>query len=170
MSEPEDWESRIRVLEDRERIRELRATYCFLVDDGRFDELVDLCFTEDATCDFRAVDGSIPSVVAQGREEVRQFYVRTVGGALRNMCHTIHNHRIAVTGDQAAGDCYFELTATDVASGEDLMGAGRYVDRYRRLNGAWRFEKRRAEIFYIAPLCRGWEKQRFPASLGWKPR
>jgi len=28
-------ESRLQALEDREAIRELQATYCFLVDDGR---------------------------------------------------------------------------------------------------------------------------------------
>ena len=53
---PEDLEARLRALEDREAIRELRATYCFLVDDGRFDELVDGCFTDDARCDFGATD------------------------------------------------------------------------------------------------------------------
>ena len=37
-------EDRLRALEDREAIRELQATYCFLVDDGRFDELVEFCF------------------------------------------------------------------------------------------------------------------------------
>ena len=48
---------RLRMVEDRQQIEELRATYCFLVDDGRFDELVESCFTEDASCDFRAVRG-----------------------------------------------------------------------------------------------------------------
>jgi hypothetical protein len=37
-------EDRLQALEDREAIRELQAAYCFLVDDGRFDELVDGCF------------------------------------------------------------------------------------------------------------------------------
>jgi len=41
-------EQRLRILEDREQIRELAPTYCFLVDDGRFAELVERCFTEDA--------------------------------------------------------------------------------------------------------------------------
>ncbi len=29
-----DMEKRIQVLEDREKIKELRATYCFLIDNG----------------------------------------------------------------------------------------------------------------------------------------
>ena len=63
---PENLEARLRALEDREAIRELRATYCFLVDDGRFDELVDDWFTADALCEFRAVDGSFEPMRAQG--------------------------------------------------------------------------------------------------------
>ena len=161
----EDLEARLRVLEDREAIRELRATYCFLVDDGRFDELVDGWFTEDALCDFGAADGSIEPMRAQGREELRAFFSLGVASLLRDMSHTVHNHRISVEDGRASGDGYVELTATDVAGGEDVVGAGRYVDRYRREGDRWRFAERRAEISFIAPLAKGWSRQRFPAVL-----
>lgn len=157
-------EEGLRRVEDREKIRELCATYCFLVDDEKFDDLVGRCFTDDACCDFRAVDGSIPPIIARGRAEVRLFFTQTVPGALRNMSHTVHNHRIKIEGDLASGDCYFELTATDIASGEDVMGAGRYLDRYRRVDGSWRFEQRDARIFFIAPLSEGWSSRRFVSS------
>ena len=62
-------EQRLRILEDREDIRELAATYCFLVDDGRFDELVERCFTEDACCDFHGADGGMAQTVSRGRTE-----------------------------------------------------------------------------------------------------
>jgi SnoaL-like domain len=153
--------ARIRALEDREQIRELAATYCFLVDDGQFDELVERCFTEDACCDFRGADGGMPPSVSRGRAELRNFFALVVPAALREMAHTTHNHRIALDGDRATGDCYFELTAVDRASGQPVVGAGRYFDRYRRSAGAWRFEARNARIFFIAPLKEGWAKQRF---------
>jgi hypothetical protein len=153
--------ARIRALEDREHIRELAATYCFLVDDGRFDELVDRCFTEDACCDFRGADGGMPPSVSRGRAELRNFFAVVVPAALRDMAHTTHNHRITLDGDRAAGDCYFELTAIDSASGQAVVGAGRYLDRYRRSGGEWRFEARNAHIFFIAPLKDGWVKNRF---------
>ena len=45
------------------------------------------------------------------------------------------------------------------------MGGGRYIDRYRRVGGAWRFEERRAEIRYLSPLREGWDRQRFLQAL-----
>jgi ketosteroid isomerase-like protein len=162
---PEDLEARLRALEDREAIRELRASYCFLVDDGRFDELVDDCFTNDALCEFCAADGSIEPLRAQGREQLRAFFSQGVAWLLREMSHTVQNHRISIEEDRASGDCYFELTATDATSGEDVVGAGRYLDRYRREGGRWRIAERRAEISFIAPLAKGWSQQRFPAVL-----
>ena len=160
-------ENRLQALEDREKIKELCATYCFLVDDGRFDELADRHFTEDASCDFRAVDANATSVLSRGREEIRSFFKSVVAVLLRNMCHTVHNHRISIAGDHASGDCYFEMTATDATSGDAVVGAGRYVDRYRRVDGEWLFAERRAEIWYITPLSEGWARQRFIES--WRP-
>ncbi len=154
-------EQRLQILEDREQLRELAATYCFLVDDGRFDELVERCFTEDACCDFLSAGGGMAAMVSRGRAELRNFFAVVVPAALRDTAHTVHNHRVSVVDDRASGDCYFELTAVDRASGEAVVGAGRYIDRYRRDAGAWRFEMRNAEIFFIAPLREGWAKQRF---------
>src|SRR5208282_6902001 len=158
---------RLRMVEDRQQIEELRATYCFLVDDGRFDELVDRCFTEDACCDFRGAGDAeqMAPTVSRGRAELRNFFTVMVPAALRGMAHTVHNHRVSIDGDRASGDCYFELTAVDRTSGEAVVGAGRYLDRYRRDNGAWRFEMRNAAIFFIAPLREGWAKQRFLSTL-----
>ena len=153
---------RLRMVEDRQQIEELRATYCFLVDDGRFDELVDSCFTEDASCDFRAVrGGGALAVVAKGRDELRKFFSQLVPSMLHDMCHMIHNHRIAIDADRASGDCYFEVTGKSPATGEAIIGAGRYIDRYRRVDNRWRIEQRNAEIFYLAPLADGWVKRPF---------
>jgi len=149
----EGLERRLRALEDREQIRELRASYCFLVDDGRWDELVDTCFTDDARCDFRSARGDLGPFVATGREEVHAFFAQVVASLLHDMSHTVHNHRIRLDGDRAAGDCYFEVTAKDPAS------------RYRRVAGAWRFEERVALIVHMAPLAEGWVKRPFLATL-----
>lgn len=158
-------EERIKLLEDREEIRDLVATYCFLVDEGRFDELVDRCFTDNASCDFRGAGGGLIPIISRGRTEIRNFFTAIVPGLLSHMAHTVHNHRIKIDGDRAWGDCYFELTAIDRATGEDVVGTGRYIDRYRRVAGSWRFETRSAEIFFIAPAKQGWSKQRFVAAL-----
>jgi len=104
-------------------------------------------------------------MVSRGRAELRTFFTVVVPAALRDMAHTVHNHRVSIDGDRASGDCYFELTAVDRASGEAVVGAGRYIDRYRRDAGAWRFEMRNAAIFFIAPLREGWAKKRFMNAL-----
>ena len=161
----EDLERRLSAIEDREQIRELRATYCFLVDDGRFDELVDDCFTDDARCDFRSAQGDLGPFVSKGREEVRAFFAQVVASLLHDMSHTVHNHRISLDGDRATGDCYFELTAKDPSNGDAVVGAGRYLDRYRRVAGRWRFEERAAVIVHMAPLAEGWVKRPFLATL-----
>ncbi len=154
-------ESRLQALEDREAIRELQATYCFLVDDGHFDELVKSCFTEDSRCDFRMPGSGVDPFLAEGHLEIRAFFKDIVAGLLRDMSHTIHNQRITLEGDHASAQSYFELTAIDNASGEAVLGGGRYVDRFRRLGGSWRFQERRAEIQRLSPLREGWDRQRF---------
>jgi len=154
-------EDRLRALEDREAIRELQATYCFLVDDGRFDELVDHHFAEDARCDFRLVGSGLDPIVAEGREPVRAFFTQGVAALLRDMSHTTHNQRISIEGNRASGESYFELTATDATTGEAVVGGGRYIDRYRRRAGGWTFAERRAEIQHMSPLREGWDRQRF---------
>jgi len=156
---------RLAHLEDRVRIEELRADYCFLVDDGRYDELVDTRFAPDALCDFRARNTSIEPMISRGREEIRVFFKQQVDLLLKQMCHTVHNHRVTLDGDRASGDCYFELTAVDGINGDAVVGTGRYIDRYRRVGGLWLFEERKADLFHIAPLGEGWAKRPFVTSL-----
>jgi len=158
-------EQRIALLEDRARIEELRADYCFLVDDRRFEELVETRFAPDAVCDFRARSGAIAPLISRGREEIRAFFEQVVDVLLKEMCHTVHNQRTVIEGDRASGDCSFELTAVDGTSGEAIVGAGRYLDRYRRVDGRWVFEERRAELFHVAPLAEGWARRPFVAAL-----
>lgn len=158
-------ERRLQALEDRQRIEELAATYCFLVDDGKFGDLVERCFTDDARCDFRDAQGTIAALVSTGRTEILAFFGQVVASLLHDMRHTVHNHRIEIAGDTARGECYFELTATSARTSEAVVGAGRYLDRYRRIEGAWRFTERVAEIGHMAPLADGWVRQRLLREL-----
>lgn len=155
----DDIRRRLQRLEDREQIRELQATYCFLVDDRRFEELVNQCFTEDARCDFRDRNGTLTPFISQGRSEISAFFTGVVDVLLRDMCHTVHNQRIAIEGDAATGECYFELTAKQPVADEAVVGAGRYVDHYRRVGETWFFSERKAIIFYMAPLAQGWVRR-----------
>ncbi|MBI4517449.1 MAG: nuclear transport factor 2 family protein [Deltaproteobacteria bacterium] len=150
---------RLQQLDDREQLRELQATYCFLVDDRRFDELVERWFTADARCDFRDAKGAIAPLISNGGAEIRVFYTQVVASLLDDMCHTVHNQRLTIDGEVASGECYFELTAKHPATGDAVVGAGRYLDRYRRVDGAWRCAERTAIIFHMAPLAEGWVRR-----------
>ena len=151
-----DLEQRIQLLEDREKIKELRATYCFLVDDDQYAELVNDHFTLDAGCDFRSRMAGFDPMVSKGREQVLSFFQETVANLLKDMTHTTHNNRITIDGDRASGDCYFELTAREANSSSPMVGAGRYKDEYQRVGGIWQFSQRNADIFHIVPLNQGW--------------
>lgn len=149
-------EQRIQLLEDKEMIKELRAAYCFLVDDGRYAELVNDNFTVNAGCDFRMRLGDMEPMISQGSDEVLTFFQDVVANILKDMCHTTHNHRISIDGEHASGDCYFELTAREPNSSMPMVGSGRYIDEYQKVHGKWLFSQRNADIFYIVPLNEGW--------------
>jgi len=151
--------ARLQSLEDREAIRELQATYCFLVDDGRFEELAQRWFTQDARCEFGDTHGLLTPFVSNGQSEILAFYTGVVATLLAGMCHTVHNQRIIIEGDAARGECYFELTAAHPATGECVVGAGRYIDRYRRTEQGWQVSERIARIFHMAPLEEGWVRR-----------
>lgn len=155
----------LRDLLAREEIKELRATYCFLVDERKFAELVAKCFTEDAGIDFRAADASLPPFVGKGRAELLNFFSGIVGTLFSFMVHTVHNHRIVLAGEEASGDCYFEFTGVERATSSEVVGTGRYVDRYCRQDGTWRISHRRADIFYMTALKEGWANRRFLEAL-----
>ncbi len=159
---------RIQVFEDRESIKELMATYCFLVDDDKCAELVSEHFAQDARCDFRfrpdglppliadVQEDALPPFISNGHEEIENFFRNFVGLLLKDMSHTAHTHRISVDGARASADSYFELTARDAKTSVPMTGAGRYFDEFERVDGEWRFSQRKADIFYIAPLSPGW--------------
>ncbi|MBT4162428.1 MAG: nuclear transport factor 2 family protein [Gammaproteobacteria bacterium] len=151
-----DLERRIALLEDREKIKELRATYCFMVDDDQYAELVNNHFTTHAGCDFRIRLGDMEPMISEGSVQVLAFFQDVVASLLKDMTHTTHNHRITVDGDTASGDCYFELTAREPNSSTPMVGAGRYFDEFQRVGDNWRFSQRNADIFYIVPLEQGW--------------
>jgi ketosteroid isomerase-like protein len=98
-------------------------------------------------------------MVSTGHAEIRAFFTQVVATLLHDMCHTVHNQRIVIEGDTARGECYFELTAMHPLTGDAVVGAGRYIDRYRREAGVWRFAERNARIAHMAPLAEGWVRR-----------
>ena len=123
----------------REAIRDLVARYNAGADGGRFDEVVAL-FAPDAVME-------IPSETLNGRDEIDGLFRRTrervLGsvepGQRQYMRHFTATLQIDVEGpDTARSRCYYQVI---MAHGLDHWG--RYIDRYRKVDGQWRFEHRK---------------------------
>jgi 3-phenylpropionate/cinnamic acid dioxygenase small subunit len=119
---------------DELEIRRTLATYCQSLDDGRFDDWVEV-FTEDVTF---AVMGS----VFRGRDEVRGFIEPVQGPDVRGR-HLISEPLITLDGDRATvtTDYCFVTKALTVQS------AGRYHDVLVRDGDRWRISVR--EIVFL---------------------
>jgi len=66
--------------------------------------------------------------------------------------HWTHDHFVAFdnTNDTRATG-FVSSHVEGVRNGEVLLGALRYADSYRRVGGAWKFEKRVLSFFYYVP-------------------
>jgi hypothetical protein len=152
--------ARVRVLEDIEAIRKLKATYCYLCDAGLGeerirDELVSH-FSEHARVDF----GLGPTSVYEGKEGLKIFFGQVVPTAVSFCMHMVHNPIIEVHGDRATGKWYFEVPATDAATNRAQWMAGTYEEEYVRENGEWKFASMNAKWNHISPYDEGWAKNR----------
>lgn len=153
-------EARIKVLEDIEEIRKLKATYCYLCDAGlddkrNRDELVSH-FSESAKVDF----GLGPASQFEGKEGLKTFFGQVVPGTLSFCMHMVHNPIIEVSGDTATGRWYYEAPTTDASTDRAQWLAGTYEEEYVRENGEWKFAFIRTKWKYISPYDEGWAKNR----------
>ena len=137
-------EERVRAIEDREAIRELTARYCQLAVEGDAEDVVSL-FTEDGVLDFG-------EIVEQGRERLVALY-RESFQAVRPI-PTVHNHMVELDGDRATGFCSLELRM--VENGEAVTAAGHYEDVFERVEGSWKFARRKLVFYHRVPLSQGW--------------
>ncbi len=156
----EELEARIRVLEDIESIRKLKATYCYLCDAGldekRNRDALVAHFTENACVDF----GLGPASQFTGRAGLEVFFGQVVPGAVSFCMHMVHNPIIEVDGDAATGTWYYEAPTTDAASDRAQWMAGTYEEEYVRESGEWKFASIKTRWKYITPYDEGWARNR----------
>ena len=138
-------ESRIRELEDREAIRDLARRYAHCVWQKDVEGAIDL-FTEDGEMDTGERE------IIRGREALLATYRDMVGDA--QFQPFVHNHVVDIAGDEATGTCYLDLRST--SEGRSMIGSGYYEDRYKRVDGAWKFHSRKLVLSYLVPLAQGW--------------
>lgn len=145
-------EARITLLEDRLALSELRSRYCFLVDQGKAREAVDL-FTDD--CEFHGPDKSY-----YGREEQISHYESFI---FSNMWHFVTNEITNIKGQSASGLCYCYMPC--VYEGKSYVCACQYEDAMERIDGIWKFRSRKVTFYFFVPLDVGWGKEllQFPS-------
>lgn len=123
---------------DRLAIEDVLYAYADAID-GRDWEAVREVFTDDAVLDYAGSGGP-----AGPRDEVVDW-IRAMLSNLGHSQHAMLNPRIRVEGDRAHAVCQLVNPLLMQAGPEEtdaLLVGGRYVDRLRRVDGAWRIEHR----------------------------
>ena len=134
---------------DATEITNLLHTYAEMMDAARFDDVGGLM----THCTFFHADDDTPLV--QGAEAIADYY-RSANrvhddGTLRTK-HITTNAIIEVDGDRAAvRSMYTVLQQTDTLPLQAII-AGRYHDRFERLDGIWAFTERRFFVDLVGDL------------------
>lgn len=129
-------------LADREELKELRAKYCYYVDEQDWEPFVDL-FVPDPTLDFGGMG------VYEGQDGLERFAAEFVEGQLEGSAHMLSNPILEIDGDEATGRWYVESPLT-FADGSGAWRQGWYRDAYRRLDGAWKIDSITLRFVYTA--------------------
>ncbi len=121
--------------DDRLAILDLAARYNQAIDGGDVDGWV---ATWTDACVFEAPDGTF-----EGHDGMRTF----AKGFMERFPNTRHwnaNHAIDGDGDSATMHCYLLLIG--VKGGPKPLAAGRYDDVLKKVDGAWRFQRRKIAL------------------------
>jgi len=134
---------------DATQITNLLHTYAELMDAARFDDVGALM----AHCTFFHADDDGPLV--SGAEAIADYYRSAnrvhADGTLRTK-HVTTNPIIEIDGDAAAvRSMYTVFQQTETLPLQAII-AGRYHDRFERLDGAWAFTERRFFVDLVGDL------------------
>jgi len=127
---------KIQALVDKQEIYELSCQYMRGLD--RLDEkLLHDVFFEDAWCDYGFTEGTPAEFI--------KFALSALQDHNANQ-HMIGNVLIELEGDEAYGEVYFQAyhkVSAETGTGfEEVIIAGRYLDRYEKRDGVWKFAYR----------------------------
>ncbi len=160
-------EQRLRRLEDREAIMQLKARYAKFADDKytadhrrkpqhEIDMItrrqVDAVFTEDAVW-----DGGEQFGVIQGREAL---YDHLRGGAWSFAMHYFVNPVLEVHGDAAHADWMLWQTCTFDRQNQSVFMAASTSDDYVRIAEGWRMVRMQFTLKFITRFDRPWSMDR----------
>lgn len=140
MSELAEIAARLKRIEDRDEIRQLVSRYGTVVDERDMDGLRAL-FTPDV------VFGSVGSDQKMEGQDAVIAYYESRYDVMPLSNHFIHDHVITLESDDTAtgfANSHVEM----IRLGEPMVVSLRYLDKYARHEGAWKFKERITSIFY----------------------
>ena len=145
---------RLQILEDIERIKQLKAHYCKLADhayaDSRIWEQLISYFVDDAWLDFGDFG------LYRGKQEVSKFFKEVTHEFLSYAAHMVVNPVIQVRGDSALGKWRVFCPCTERASNTALWVQGEYRDEFVRVDGELRWRSISCSFDFVAPYHKGW--------------
>lgn len=124
-------------IEDRFQIQELIARYNQSLDSGDYPTWVD-CWTDDAV-----LDGI--GKLLHGKAAIKAFadrYDENTRSKLNGLKHYTVNVLSTIDRDSAKSSSYLQLLKT-TEKGVVIIFTGRYEDELRRVNGVWKFSRRK---------------------------
>ena len=143
MFKTEDRDTLIQNLLDREEIRNLALKYAHYVWQGKADEWVDL-YAEDAMISSEHPDRP----TSRGHDSLRALFNEVASTSKPRPF--VHNHVVNLLGpSEATGTCYSEVRIS--IDGKNGLVVGVYDDRYRKVDGVWKFAERKSTIEYFGP-------------------
>jgi ketosteroid isomerase-like protein len=148
-----DLETRVRILEDIEEIRQLKSRYVYALDERDWDSVVD-SFTDDAKVDFGTFGGH------QGRKEIEEFFKVTFPPGWSFTMHMTQDPIIEVDGDKAKGKWYMHESTTFAETDTAVWGAAKYEDEFVRVDGKWKCSYSLVKIIFLTPYDEGWAKKK----------
>jgi hypothetical protein len=134
-------------MSDRLDLQELAFAYAAALDERDGEAFAGL-FTPNAHLGVYDPDSEKPLLGYDGHDEIRQAIALL--DPYDETLHVMTNHRVALDGENATGTVYCLAHHISVRDGTrcNLVMTIRYYDRYRRVDGAWRFAHRKIVRFW----------------------
>lgn len=127
----EELEKRVQAIEDLEEIKKLHQKYINLMDNLRYQEVLDL-FVDDATVEVRNFG------VQRGKKGLTEVYINILGRRTeRSEGHFVIEPDITIDGDTARGNWLVYMLCSKPAI-EWIQG--RNDAEYVKVNGKWRIK------------------------------
>jgi ketosteroid isomerase-like protein len=151
-----DTDAMVRMLSDRQAIRDCLATYCRAVD--RLDrELLLSVYHDDAIDDHGVFVGD--------REAFADWVIDFHARAQHSTQHIITNHSCELDGDVAHTETYWMFAAMNKQGAPLTLSGGRYIDRFERRDGRWAIALRKVVGDWNGAPGKAWMSREGRAAL-----